>query len=184
MVASGEVIGLSTAQHLDHDPARGASIPERGHRLFYFGYGSNLCLEDFAVFCRERGFAVDCLRFVGTATLAGEELVFDRLSKRRGGGVLNIRARAGSHVEGVLFEPTTEGWRALDLKEGHPSRYRRESVRVTLADGTDVEATTYRGPAMAGFVAPTTDYIEICRRGRAAFGLDTLVVDIAARTAL
>ena len=84
----------------------------------------------------------------------------------------------------MLFKPTEEGWCALDLKEGHPLRYRRETVRVTLADGTDVEATTYRGAAMGDFVAPTADYVEICRRGRAAFGLATVVVDIAARTAL
>ena len=55
---------------------------------------------------------------------------------------------------------------------------------MKLADGTDVEATTYSGAAMADFVAPTADYVEICRQGRAAFGLDSVVVEIAARTKL
>ena len=147
----------------------------------YFAYGSNLSTEDFAGFCRENGFPSDCLRLVGTAALDDFELVFDRRSARRGGGVLNIARRAGRSVEGVLFAPTEEGWRALDLKEGHPRHYRRVQVVVGGLDGRETAAVAYQGERTADIVEPTGDYLELCRRGREAFGLDPACIDRAAR---
>ena len=148
----------------------------------YFAYGSNLDAEDWRRFCAANGFEPDVLRPHGAATLADECLVFDYRSARRGCGALNIRKQPGGMVDGYLFEVPTAGWRALDTKEGHPRRYRRERVMVRDPAGALLEAQTYRVvPAMrVGYVAPSLDYLAVCRAGRLRYGLSLAQLEAAA----
>lgn len=145
----------------------------------YFGYGSNLDEQDWAAFCRRRGFDPACLTPVGPAWLPDHELVFDYYSPSRGGGALNIRPRVGQVVEGYLFRVTGEGWRALDRKEGAPGYYERFPTVALLPDGRDLAVQTYRACAerVVGFRRPTQAYLEVCRRGRERFGLETRMLD-------
>lgn len=121
---------------------------------------------------------------IESATLDGEALVFDYRSIRRGCGALNIEPRRESAVDGYLFN--VGDWAALDLKEGHPRRYRREHVVVRDGAGTRLSAQTYRVvPAMrVGLVAPSADYLAICRAGRAHYGLPLDGLEAAAAAAL
>ena len=71
------------------------------------------------------------------------------------------------------------------MKEGHPTRYRREPVVVRDAAGVAVTAQTYRViPEMrVGLVAPNADYLAVCRTGRARFGLSLTGLEAAAAAA-
>ena len=59
------------------------------------------------------------------AVLPDLELVFNRWSPVRQGGVLGLEPGLGSAVPGVLFEVKGGGWEALDAKQGAPHAYRR-----------------------------------------------------------
>ena len=148
----------------------------------YFGYGSNLDIDDWTLFCRERGFDPGVMRPVGPATLEDEILVFDYRSARRQCGALNIRPCPSGAVDGYLFAVPAGGWAALDAKEGHPHRYRREAVMVRDPGGAALAAQTYRVvPAMrTGFVAPNDHYLSVCRAGRARYGLPLAQLEAAA----
>lgn len=140
---------------------------------YYFAYGSNLNLCDFERYCRERGFGIDLMTPVGTAMLDDHVLEFSHYSKARGGGALNLTKRNGSAVDGVLFRvPTSDGWSALDRKEGAPHRYERTYVEINLSDGQRVRAVTYivHRP-LKPFFAPTDDYVSVVAAGLKQFGL-------------
>ena len=150
--------------------------------MLYFAYGSNLDIDDWRDFCRQRGFDPGVLRPIGPASLPDEILVFDYRSSRRQCGALNIRRQAGGVVDGYLFDVPANGWDGLDTKEGHPHRYRRELVTVLDPAGASHDAQTYRVvPAMrVGFVAPSARYLTVCRAGRLRYGLSLSQLDAAA----
>lgn len=143
------------------------------HRL-NFAYGSNLDLvEDWEGFCQERGFGTGLLLPVKPAVLPDFELAFTKYSSKREGGVLDIRPRLGCVTPGMLFEVRGEGWEALDAKEGAPSHYRRQPVTVLTRDNEEVPAVAYRVTETQGSVDASPSYVEVVRRGLAAFRLDT-----------
>lgn len=96
-------------------------------------------------------------------------LVFDYRSTRRQCGALNIRPAPGQQVDGYLFAIQENGWAALNQKEGHPHRYRREVVTVVDAQSCTRAAQTYRVTPehRRGFAPPSEDYLAVCRAGRA-----------------
>lgn len=146
----------------------------------YFAYGSNLDAEDWAGFCARRGFRDARLEPVGPALLLDVELAFDRHSRSRQGGVLNLRDRAGQAVEGVLFRTDDATLAALDAKEGAPHHYARVPRHAVLPDGMVVEAMTYIGPSQ-GLHAPHADYLAVIRRGQLAHGLAPGMVEALSR---
>jgi gamma-glutamylcyclotransferase (GGCT)/AIG2-like uncharacterized protein YtfP len=154
-----------------------------GPQVLHYGYGSNLDKLDWGRFCRDHGFDPACLEPLGPATLPDHELVFDYYSPSRGGGALNVRPRLGQVVDGYLFRVTAEGWRALDRKEGVKAGcYERFDTVVILPDGREQPVRTYRACAhqVKPFQRPTRDYLEICRRGRERFGLNTRMLNAVA----
>jgi gamma-glutamylcyclotransferase (GGCT)/AIG2-like uncharacterized protein YtfP len=146
----------------------------------YFAYGSNLDAEDWTAFCTLRDFPCVRLEPVSPALLLDAELVFDRHSRSRQGGVLNLRERPGQAAEGMLFRSDNAALRALDMKEGAPRHYARVRRHAVLPDGTVVEAMTYVGPSQ-GFHPPHADYLAVVRRGRIAHGLAPGMMEEAAR---
>ncbi len=151
----------------------------------YFGYGSNLNLDDFDRYCLRKGFAGGGLRTIGAAKLPGYRLSFSHYSAARGGGALNLEVDAGESVNGVLFSvKTPETWAALDLKEGHPERYQKTPIRVRTPCGNTLAATTYivQRPKAAYF-CPTEEYLRVVAAGLQAFGLCTQPLYAAARVA-
>jgi gamma-glutamylcyclotransferase (GGCT)/AIG2-like uncharacterized protein YtfP len=148
----------------------------------YFGYGSNLDAEDFAAFCARHGFAGAVLEPVSTALLLDHELAFDRYAASRQGGALNLRARPGQAVEGVLFRANDAALAALDAKEGAPAAYQRVRRHLVLPDGTAVEAMTYAATPER-FHVPHPGYLAVVARGQAAHGIAHDMVAHAARDA-
>ncbi|MEZ4336276.1 MAG: gamma-glutamylcyclotransferase [Sandaracinaceae bacterium] len=146
----------------------------------YFGYGSNLHLEDLRRWCLERGHAPDAIRPIGPAWLPDHEPVYHYRSVARDGGALSVRSRLGRAVPGMLFEVDAAGWRALDAKEG--DKYARVE-RTVLSRGRALAAQTYvverahREPAL---VAPRPAYAALVREGLASHGLPTHQAEAAA----
>jgi len=151
---------------------------------YYFGYGSNLDLQDWTSWCTENGFDPEQIAPVGTAVLPDHELVFNYRSGRRRGGALNVRQRLGHVVPGVIFKATPTGWAALNGKEGAPNYYESFQTGAILDDGTEVPVVTYRVCANRvrdSLVAPSPEYLEIVKRGLKRFGLSTHLVEAAAK---
>jgi gamma-glutamylcyclotransferase (GGCT)/AIG2-like uncharacterized protein YtfP len=150
--------------------------------MLYFAYGSNLERDDFDRWCERHGHASGLLDdVVGPAALDDWALVFGRMSRSRGGGVLDLRPRPGFRTPGVVFDIEDEALAALDQKEGHPHAYERREVVVDMG-GKDLECVTYIGDTSSlTHHVPSATYLDIVRYGYQRFGLDTAALEAAAR---
>ena len=139
--------------------------------MLYFAYGSNLDEENWARWCRDRGYDVATIEALGPAWLPDHELVFHYQSRLRRGGALDVRTRRGTAIPGALFR--VHDWEGLDAKEGvSGGYYRRIPVTVLTDDGRAHDATTYRvcQERVADFVAPSQEYRDMVVRGLTRFG--------------
>ena len=152
--------------------------------MLYFGYGSNLNLDDLRRWAAANGHAVAGIRPLEAAWLPDTELVFHYESRARGGGALSVRPRMGASVSGFLFEVDRAGWSALDAKEGVPRFYRREPCVSINAAGDEIPASTYvvSTPRRCDHHVPPTDaYLAVVAAGLAQLGLRDDELRAAAR---
>lgn len=148
-------------------------IPPAGS--LHFAYGSNLDPENWATFCEHAGISPDELVPFGPAYLPDHREVFDYFSSRWQAGALNVEPAVGFIVEGYLFRPTERAWAALNRKEGNGNAYLNVPVTTIDRQSGEVDAYTYvvMDHRRAGrFIAPSTEYLEICQKGRTHWGLD------------
>jgi len=139
--------------------------------VLYFGYGSNLDVENWALWCRNKGYDLSSIEPLGPAWLPDHELVFHYQSRLRRGGALDVRPRHGTAIPGALFR--VHDWEGLDAKEGvSGGYYRRISVTALTDDGQAHRATTYSvcDERVCDFVAPGPEYREMVTRGLSRFG--------------
>lgn len=139
--------------------------------MLYFAYGSNLDAENWASWCRERGYDVGSIEPLGPAWLPDHELVFHYQSRLRAGGALDVRPRLGTAIPGALFR--VHDWAALDAKEGVSGNfYRRLAVTALTADGQAHEALTYTvcEHRVGAFIPPSEEYRRFVLRGLRRFG--------------
>ena len=87
----------------------------------YFAYGSNINLVQMAYRC-------PAAQVVGPVVLEGYELLFR--GNASGNGVATIKPKEGQQVHGLLWRITPGCERSLDLYEGYPHLYEKESVAV------------------------------------------------------
>jgi gamma-L-glutamyl-butirosin B gamma-L-glutamyl cyclotransferase len=136
--------------------------------VHYFGYGSNLCSEDLARWCRESGLPTFRLARIASGFLPDRRLAFSHRSTTRGGGVLDVPDARGTAVAGVIFRaPDDDAVRALDLKESRGHAHRRIEAIAVTEDGGEHRVFTYEvEPAgRVPFVAPPVGYLDVVRRG-------------------
>lgn len=93
---------------------------------YYFAYGSNINLKQMDYRCPN---AVPVMPVV----LHDYDLTF------RGGGVATIVPQDGAVVHGLLWEITPECEGSLDIYEGYPNLYRKESVQVVNPQGKNAD---------------------------------------------
>lgn len=149
--------------HMSHDPQAGD---------LYFAYGSNLDLQRLTVWCLDAGFGEPSLDVIGPAWLPDRRLAFTRFSPGWHGGVADAVAAPGCVLQGLLLRVRDEEtWRALDAKEGVPSAYQRLAWTALLPDGRSLPVWTYVVAEPVAFVPPAPDYLQVLRRGRAAWQL-------------
>ena len=149
----------------------------------YFTYGSNLNLPDLNAWLERNGYSPDLLEFHSPACLPDFEPAFTYRSASREGGVLSIRERTGSIVEGVVFKVREGGWETLDSKEGAPHCYRRHNVTVLTPNGAAIRAVTYRVTPRneSRFIAPTNDYVSVVRAGMKRWGISQQALTASSR---
>ena len=96
----------------------------------YFAYGSNINLEQMAHRCPDA-------RAVGPAVLENYELLFRR------GGYATIMPCEGGKVHGLLWSLTPECERSLDVYEGYPRFYGKQTVAVRDSQGRELSVMAY-----------------------------------------
>ncbi len=107
---------------------------------------------------------------VGTVRLEGY-----RLSFAGGSGVATILPETGSHVDGVLWEISEADERQLDVYEGFPRLYGKETVTVRDEAGREhsVMAYTMNAPYRDQRAMPSIPYLYGIVEGCTQNGMDT-----------
>lgn len=151
-----------------------------------FAYGSNLDLDDLRRWLRERGYPPHAPAEVHRADLIGWRLVWDYHSPMRQGGCANVERApdARAALPGAVLHVDDALLAALDHKEGHPERYRRDRLPVRTPRGA-IEAWVYVvTPAWRRStpVWPRRGYLETVLRGARALGLPDWHLEALAQT--
>lgn len=122
----------------------------------YVAYGSNLNLAQMARRCPNA-------KVVGCGVLKDYQLTFRR--------VATIEPQVGAETPVGVWEITPTDESALDIYEGYPSYYRKETVTVDMPKGK-VEAMVY---IMNGGEPqlPPDGYYKVIEQGYADVGLDS-----------
>lgn len=140
----------------------------------YFAYGSNLNEKDLREWANRSGRDYPLEKIISRASLVDYELVFNHKSFTRKCGTLNIRPATGKVVEGMIFEVKgSQGWQAIDDKEGAPRNYKRVTVRVLDSQGGIIDVQTYESARPGEFIDPTREYLEIVKEGYLRHDIDT-----------
>ena len=139
-----------------------------------FAYGSNMLTRRL----RER---TPSARVIGTATLAGHDLRWHKVSKD-GSAKCDIVTAAGGCVHGVVYEIDAAEKAALDHAEGIGLGYRELIVEVDAAPGP-LRAWTYRATNIDHLALPYTWYKALVVAGAREHGLPQAYVDALAAVA-
>lgn len=132
----------------------------------YIAYGSNLNVEQMARRC-------PTAKIVGTATLHNWRLWF------RGGkhsAVATVEREHGYKVPVLIWQLQTEDESALDVYEGWPHLYRKETLRITM-DGKRVSAMIYIMNEIGyTYGLPSLSYFETIMEGYNSAGFDVNIL--------
>jgi hypothetical protein len=147
-------------------------MPDDG--VFYLAYGSNADPDRF----RSR---VGPWRSRRRARLDGYRLRFAASVSSEGGGGAVVDEAPGDHVDGVLYEITSEQMAAMDREEFDPSRDtaglgRRVRVEVEV-EGGSVPAEMYTVRDDGAHAPPSERYLGHIVRGLEAAGHPTEAID-------
>jgi gamma-glutamylcyclotransferase (GGCT)/AIG2-like uncharacterized protein YtfP len=131
----------------------------------YLGYGSNLNSADL----KSRSVSLE-LKPLTKTILPDTELVFDKSSNTRKGGVLSLKTTKGAAIQAMLFE--INDWPEMDKKEGG---YTRIPVVCQITNDTQVHeviAWTYATTASVNFQEPHPEYMKVLKDGYTDHGID------------
>ena len=136
----------------------------------YFGYGSNLDWDDWKSWCEKKNLRFEGLVEVSPCWLPNYSMKFHYYSRGREGGAADVVETGRGHaVPGVLFRMDDVTLKAMDRKEGIKAEaYERRKVRVTLPNGTFVDALTYcvtEKRKEKRFIQPTSMYSNLILNG-------------------
>ncbi len=115
--------------------------------IIYFAYGSNLSSDNMHSRC---GSDIEAL---GPAKLLDYDLTFDKR------GYANIIPYPGKYVWGLLWRIDENCLKALDIYEGYPTLYGRQTVTVELGPD-NIAALVYIEPADQSGGQPGRAYLE------------------------
>ncbi|WP_313560065.1 gamma-glutamylcyclotransferase family protein [Ruminiclostridium cellobioparum] len=134
----------------------------------YIAYGSNLNLPQMEKRC-------PAAKVLGTSDLKDYALVF---RGGRYGAVATIEPCEGSSVPVLLWEITPEDEKALDVYEGYPSFYGKETMELPL-DGRTVPAMVYVMTPGHRLGYPSDIYYNTIHDGYKTADFDTDVLEQA-----
>lgn len=136
----------------------------------YIAYGSNLNVQQMKYRCPNAK-----VLFVGE--IKNYRLLF---KGSKSGNYLTIEPFEGRTVPVVVWEVTDECERKLDIYEGFPRFYRKETVPVVTAEGktiNDAFAYIMNGHHIG---LPSSQYMRTCISGYQSFGFDPEILWAAA----
>lgn len=132
---------------------------------FYIAYGSNLNLEQMARRC-------PAARVVKASFLHNYRLVF----RGKGTAVATVEKRRGSKVPVLIWQLQPSDERSLDVYEGYPHLYRKETLGITVG-GRQVQAMVYiMNEAGHPYDTPSRSYFGTIRQGYEDSGFDTEIL--------
>ena len=134
----------------------------------YIAYGSNLNLGQMAHRC-------PTATVVGTTELKGYDLLF-RGGRR--GAVATVEPLEGGKVPVLLWKLQSRDEHALDVYEGWPNFYRKETHDVKIG-GKTVPAMVYVMNDGHGYGEPSGYYLDTIREGYESAGFDMGYLDRA-----
>ena len=126
--------------------------------MLYFAYGSNLNHERMQSRCRDS-------KYIKNIFLEGYKLSFCAVS--RSYGVANIVKKTGSKVPGGLWEVSESDEKELDIYEGYPTLYTKDSFNL---NGEKV--MFYIMKRRYSFKPPLRQYVDIINQGYKDCNLD------------
>lgn len=134
----------------------------------YIAYGSNLNLTQMAKRC-------PTAKVLGASEIKDYALVF---RGGRHGSVATIEPCEGASVPVLLWEITSKDEAALDVYEGFPRFYGKETMELTL-DGKTVSAMVYVMTPGHRLGYPSDYYYNTIREGYKTAGFDTAILERA-----
>lgn len=162
-IARPNYMGQGTTGYYAEDVELLPPAPRKSAR-YYVAYGSNLNLSQMKNRCPRA-------KLVGTGYIKGYELSFKGLPIGRA-CFATIDKRKGCTVPVGLFSITAADERALDIYEGYPRHYHKDTVTVSLAGGKTVKAMVYIMNSSAHPGSPSPGYIRTIEQGYDDCGLD------------
>lgn len=128
------------------------------NKRLYVAYGSNLNLRQMARRC-------PTAKVYGIGKIKDYQLTFRC--------VATIEPEKDKEVPVGVWEIQPSDEISLDRYEGYPSLYRKEDIKVTMADGTEVTAMVYiMNRGLPDY--PNASYYRTIEEGYENCGLDTL----------
>lgn len=155
-------------QHSIHPDSR-QQVQQQEPMFYYFAYGSCMCPVDL-----KRSLGENTHPYViGTGTLKGYKLGFNRYSDLRNCGVLDIVKDAKASVNGVLYQLPWRLSEKLDKREDVPQGgYRQEFVDIHAQGKIYESVRTYVVVnKLSEEMAPNDWYFNIVLRGAVTCGL-------------
>lgn len=132
---------------------------------FYIAYGSNLNLEQMARRC-------PTARVVKASFLHNYRLMF----RGKSTAAATVEKHRGNKVPVLIWQLQPGDECSLDVYEGYPHLYRKETLRVTV-NGKRVQAMVYiMNESLHPYGTPSTSYFETIRQGYEDSGFDTSIL--------
>lgn len=138
---------------------------------YYLAYGSNLNMSEMKKRCP---FSVP----IGSTIIPNYRLVFRGIENI---SFLSIEPCEGSEVPVGVYQIFPEDEANLDLYEGVPTLYSKETIEVELY-GKPLEAIVYIMNPKYSYNLPSEYYLARCLNGYTNFNFDTKVLDTALQT--
>lgn len=126
----------------------------------YAAYGSNMNLQQMKRRC-------PTARVIGTGFVKDYELLFRGMN---GSAVATIEPKAGCMVPIVLMNIKSYDEKKLNIYEGFPNLYRKETIKVAY-NGEEVGAMIYL-INYGKIASPSTYYYEVIEQGYIDNGID------------
>lgn len=141
---------------------------DRMKNKLYVAYGSNLNLPQMLVRCPNA-------KVVGASEIKDYALVF---RGGRYGAVATIEPKEGASVPVLLWKITPKDENALDIYEGFPRLYKKETMKLEM-DDKNVSAMVYVMTPGHSPGIPTASYYNTICEGYKTAGFDTKIVENA-----
>ena len=128
--------------------------------MLYVAYGSNMNIQQMAYRCPSS-------KVICNGKLHGWKLVFNVHADV-------IKGKKNEFVPVVVWDIAEEDWYMLDMYEGYPSYYVKETVDVILDNGKSEKAIVYvMADNRKGVCPPVSSYFNCIFKGYIDNGIDT-----------